>query len=90
MAYPTGKRNPRPQPNIQAQTEQLQALTGALGEASGKSAVTKEMLAAFGTVQIRSALTSAAPTQAEHNALVEDVHAIANLLNLLGANFTRL
>ena len=90
MAYPTGKRAPRPQPNITAQTEQVQALTGALGAKAGKEAVTREMLASFGAVVMQSRSVAAAPTQAEYNALLEDVHAIANLLNQLGASFTRM
>lgn len=90
MAYPTRKSTARVQPNIAAQTEKIQALTGALGAQAGKEAVTREMLASFGTVAMRSISAAAAPTQAEYNALVEDVHAIANLLNQLGANFTRM
>lgn len=90
MGYPKRVATPRPQPNINAQTEQVQALTGALGAQAGKEAITREMFASFGTIAIKSRNASAAPTQAEYNALVEDVHSIANLLNLLGANFTRL
>lgn len=90
MGYPTGKRTPRPQPNITAQTEQVQALTGALGAKAGKEAVTREMLASFGAVVMQSRSAATAPTQAEYNALLEDVHAIANLLNQLGASFTRM
>lgn len=89
MGYP-GKRMPRPQPNISKQTEDVQALTGALGAKAGKEAVTREEFASMGVITINSRLASAAPTQAEYNALVQDVHALALLLNQLGANFTGL
>lgn len=90
MGYPKRASAPRPQPNIRAQTEEVQALTGALGAQAGKEAITREMFASFGTVAIKSRNAASTPTQTEYNALVEDVHAIANLLNLLGANFTRM
>lgn len=90
MGYPKRTNNGRPQPNISAQTEQVQALTGALGASAGKEAVVRENLSAHGLIAVRSRLAAAAPTQAEFNALVEDVHAIAVLLNQLGAGFTGL
>lgn len=88
MGYPTGKRPPRLQPNISKQTEDVQALTGALGAKAGKEAVTSGKFASMGPINIKSRFASAAPTQAEYNALVQDVHSLALLLNQLGANFT--
>lgn len=87
MGYPT-KTGPRLQPRDSAQSEKLDALTGALGANAGKEAVTKEQFASLGTTAIRSRYASAAPTQAEYNALVDDVRALASLLNKLGAQFT--
>lgn len=88
MGYPKGNRTPKPQPNISKQTEDVQALTGALGAKAGKEAVTSGKFASMGVITINSRFVSAAPSQAEYNALVQDVHAIALLLNQLGANFT--
>jgi hypothetical protein len=90
MGYP--KRTPvaRPQPNIAAQAEQVQALTGALGASAGKEAITRENVGALGQVKIKSRYASAAPTQAEYNALVDDMKSIASLLNSLGADFSNL
>lgn len=87
MSYPTKPRS-RPQPRAGVQGERLDALTGALGAKAGKEAITREQFAALGTTAIQCKYATAAPTMAEYNALVDDVRALASLLNLLGAQFT--
>ncbi len=90
MPYPKRTPIPRPQPNIAAQAEQVQALTGALGAGAGKEAITREVCASLGPVTINATFVAGVPTRDEHNALVKDMKAIAALLNALGANFSGL
>lgn len=87
MGYPTNKTG-RPGPNIAAQGERLQGLLGERGKDGGLKALTRGDAAAFGAVALKAQLVTAAPTADQHNALVEDIRAIAALLNGLGAKFT--
>lgn len=89
MGYPirTGARTTPQQKGQQASAE---ALTGFGGAAPEKKAITREDAGALGAVRLLSAKVTAAPTAAEHNALVEDLRAIAALLNTMGSNFTGL
>lgn len=87
MGYPT-KGTARPGPNIAAQGERLQGLLGERGKGDGPKAITRGNLADFGDVKLKAAVVTAAPTAAEHNALVEDMRAIAAMLNRMGAKIT--
>lgn len=87
MSYPT-RNDIKPTPQQRAQNERAQALTGSSGNLPGKKAVTRDDVASLGSVKLRSAHISAAPTAADHNALVDDVRAIAAALNAMGARFT--
>lgn len=87
MGYPKSN-GARPQPRTSVQGERLDALTGALGAKAGKEAVTREEFLSLGTTAIKCKYATAAPTMAEYNALVDDVRALAALLNKLGAQFT--
>lgn len=87
MGYPKG--SPRAQPNVQRQRERMEALVEDRGpDRPQTAAVTRDSLAALGTVKLRSTFITAAPTQADYNNMVEDMRALASLLNKLGANYT--
>lgn len=93
MGYPTNKP-PLDPPNKKRQAEALQGLVDDRGTSTGDTrddqrAVTRGNLAAHGTIALTSAYAAGAnPTAAEHNALVEDVRALAGLLRALGAGIT--
>lgn len=89
MGYP-GNRNSNPSPSLQRQGEKLQGLVGDRGAGrEEKLAVTREDAAKLGTLQLLSAnAAGAAPTAAEHNALVTDLRALAAVLNAMGAKIT--
>lgn len=89
MGYPT-RTDVKPTPQQRGQLERAESLTGFGGASPDKKAVTREDVAALGAVKLKSAHVSAAPTAAEFNALVDDVRAIAALLNTMGATFTGL
>lgn len=83
--YPSkGTRLPGP---VNARPERLDELAGERGD---DRAVMQSDTAELGTIAILSRRVTAAPTAAEHNALVEDLHAIASMLNRMGAKFTGL
>ena len=67
--------------------ESLERLTGERGD-QGLSAVRRVELQALASIELRSSQVTAAPTQAEHNALQTDVKTIFEALkrvsNLLG------
>lgn len=86
--YPT---KPTRQPgNARALSERVERLTGDRGKDDAGAAVTREVAASLGNITIRSKLVTAAPTAADHNALVADIHAIAAILNAMGAKLTGL
>ena len=89
MSYPT-RTDVKPTPQQRAQNERAQALTGSGGNQPEKKAVTRADVASLGTIKLLSAHVSAAPTAADHNALVDDVRAIAAVLNAMGAKFSGL
>lgn len=90
MGYPDRSQR-RPGPAIGAQDERVQGLLGERGKDNvGLKALTRADMAALGEVAILSSHVTAAPTMAQHNALVDDVHALAALLNKMGARFTGL
>lgn len=88
MAYP--KTGARGRGNAGAQSERLDRLLGQRGENNDGEAITRGAAASQGFVAIQSKLVSAAPTAAEHNALVADVRALAAILNAMGAKLTGL
>ncbi len=90
MGYPTKAPRTRAPANASATVERVKALTGEQASNPQGAALTIEDAAALGAIPIESRLVGAAPTQAEHNALVRDVRAIAAVLNRLGARFTGL
>lgn len=87
MSYPTASA--RAQRNTTATTEKVESLTGQRGASAGK-AVTLGDAASLGAIAIRCTHVSAAPTAADFNALVDDVRALAAVLNNMGARFTGL
>lgn len=90
MGYPfrTGTRTT---PQQRGQDERSEALTGSRsGAAPEKRAITREESGALGAVRLNSAKVTAPPTADEHNALVDDLRAIAAVLNAMGAKFTGL
>ncbi len=85
MSYPTAI--PRvPGPKERGTDQRLESLAGRNEPA--KRAVTREDASGLGLVRLTSSIVSAAPSAAEHNALVADIHALAAVLNLMGAKFT--
>lgn len=69
-------------------TERAEALTGSRGNvAPEKRAITREDAGAKGTQVLRATHVSAAPTAAQHNALVDDMRALATVLAAMGAKF---
>lgn len=91
MGYPNYKP-PRLPPNATRQAEKLQGLVddrGSTGDANREDqrAVIRQDLTGQGTVELKAVYVSAAPTAAEYNALVDDVRAVAALLNKLGADY---
>lgn len=89
MGYPT-RSDIKPTPQQREQSNRSQSLTGLQGTDSEKKAVTREDAANLGAVRLLSARVSAAPSAADHNALVDDVRALALVLNAMGAKFTGL
>jgi hypothetical protein len=90
MSYPT-RTDVKPTPQARARAERVDALAGARNDASpDKQAVTRGDMAAQGAVRLLSTKVTTAPTVAEHNALVDDVRALAAALNAMGAKFTGL
>lgn len=89
MGYPT-RAGRKPAPNIAAQGERLQALVGDRGRDEGQKAVTRADAAAMGAIALRSTYVTAAPTADQHNALVDDLRALAGVLNSMGARITGL
>ena len=88
MGYP--KTGARARGNAGAQSERIDRLLGQRGTDTSGAAVTFEDAAALGSIALQSAIVSAAPTAAEHNALVADVRALAAILNTMGAKLTGL
>lgn len=83
--YPSkGSRVPGP---VNVRAERLDQLAGERGDVR---AVTTDDAAAMGLTALKSALVTAAPTAAQHNALVEDVRMLAAMLNRIGATITGL
>lgn len=88
MSYPKVPSRPRGQ--AKATGERVQSLVGERpGNPEGK-AVTVADLSGQGAIAVLSRAASAAPTQAEYNALVADVHSVMAVLNAMGARFTGL
>lgn len=87
--YPD-KPTPRTSPKDRNQRQRAEELTGTRAGVPEKKAVTREDAAALGQVELLSAMVTAAPTVAQHNALVADIRQIANALNRMGAKFTGL
>lgn len=88
--YPS-KPLPRESRKDRALKERAESLTGTRsGVGDEKRAVTQEEAAQLGIVTLRAAYVTAAPTAAQHNALVDDIRAIAATLNAMGAKFTGL
>jgi hypothetical protein len=88
MGYPTQTRA-RPTPQQRGQQERAEVLTGTRSTPD-KKAITREDAGAFGAVKLKAAHVSASPTAADFNALVDDMRALAAVLNTLGARFTGL
>lgn len=82
-------KNPRPVTRAVADNTKVMTLTGEAGTPA-QAAITGEDAAALGTIALKSARVSAAPTMDQHNALVADVRALAAVLNRMGARFTGL
>lgn len=90
MGYPN-RNDVKPTPQARARAERVDALAGSRSGASPeKQAITRADMGAQGAVRLMSAKVSATPTAAEHNALVDDVRALAAALNAMGAKFTGL
>jgi len=88
MGYPGSSRQ-RPSGANRATAERLEALVGERrNNTPEQRAVIREDAAGLGTIALKSTTVSAAPTAAEHNALVEDVRALAAVLNAVGAKIT--
>lgn len=86
MSYPTNSR--RGAADTGARAERVGRLLGEHDKNS--AAVTQGMAANLGNIAIQSKLVTAAPTADQHNALVRDIHALAAVLNAMGAKFTGL
>lgn len=85
MYPPPRKRTP---PEVIAQNERNQAMTGTRSDAAPeRAAVTREQAASLGIVQLRATRATAAPTMDQYNALLTDVQQIALALNAMGAKF---
>lgn len=69
-------------------TERAETLAGNRPQAPERKAITAQDVGAQGALKLLSAKVTAAPTMEQHNALVEDVHALAALLNRIGAKIT--
>jgi hypothetical protein len=89
MGFPP-RTDSRASPRQRGQQERAEALTGDRAGAENRKAITRDDAARLGAVKLQSALVSAAPTAADHNALVNDIRALAAVLNGMGANFTGL
>lgn len=88
MGYPVNPRL-KPSPRQRGQNERAEALTGSRSDAAPeKKAVTFEAAAEMGQLKLLSSRATAAPTMEQHNALVEDIHALAAVLNRMGAKIT--
>lgn len=71
------------------QIERAESLTGTRpGVGQEKRAVTQENAAALGVVRLMCEKVTDTPTLAQHNALVDDIRALAATLNAMGAKFT--
>ena len=87
MSYPTtSARAPR---NASATREKVQALAGERGTPADK-AVTQGAAASLGAIAVKCAHVTGTPSAADFNALVDDVRALAAVLNTMGARFTGL
>lgn len=90
MGYPT-RTDIKPTPQARARAERADALAGSRSNAApDKQAVTRADMASLGAVELTSAKVTTTPTAAQHNALVDDVRALAAALNAMGAKFTGL
>lgn len=90
MSYPD-KRARRAQPNVSNQGERVGALLGERGRsAEDRAAVTRDAMASLGLIALKAKTVTAAPTAADFNALLDDVRALAAVLNANGAKFTGL
>lgn len=90
MSYPT-RRSPRLQPGVAVQAERVSALLGERNRTGeDQAAVTRDAMASLGNIALKAKAVSAAPTAAEFNALLDDVRALAAVLNANGAKFTGL
>lgn len=90
MGYPTNTAR-KPSAAAQSQDERLGGLLGDRGRADPNlRALTRGDAAGAGAITLQATTVTAAPTAAEHNALVADIRALATVLNALGAkiNFT--
>lgn len=73
---------------LKTQVESLQAMTGERGTAAMR-AVRRGDVARIGSITLNSAhAAGAAPTAAEHNALVDDVKALAAVLERIAGAFS--
>lgn len=90
MGYPTST-GAKTAPNRAAQDERAAALVGDRGRRAAElRAVTLKDAADAGVIELQARTVTAAPTAAEHNALVADIKAIAAVLTRLGAKFSGL
>lgn len=90
MGYPN-QAGGRTSPSRRGQDERAAALVGDRGRgAEDLKALVRGDAAAAGLIALQATTVSAAPTAAEHNALVADIRAVAAVLNRLGAKFTGL
>jgi hypothetical protein len=92
MGYPD-RTDAKPSPQQRGKQERAEALTGSRSSASQeRRAITREDTAAQGIVKLLSSrlLPSASVTVDDHNAVVDDIRAIAAVLNAMGAKFTGL
>lgn len=87
MGYPN-KSGAKLSPSAAAEQEKIQSLLGERGAKPGLQAVKRDDLAALGTIIIKSVHLTAAPTAADFNNLVDDMKAIAAVLNAAGAKLT--
>ncbi len=87
MTYPT---EPRLKVRVKrVNVDKIEALAGERrGDTPEQKAVTQGDAASLGTLVLKSAAVSAAPTAAQYNALVDDLRAIAAVLNAVGAKIT--
>lgn len=88
MGYPANSRR-RVGVAARSTAERVEALLGERrNNTPEQQAVTRAEPAGQGTLALKSANVTAAPTAAEHNALVEDMRALAGVLNAMGAKIT--